>query len=345
MITQSPNEEALRKQLLEACSAITSTDIESLVQTDKYGREGGFALLRPWIEKAIRLFEILASANFDLASETKLTAIYQTTARMQEQFGQIRGYSQGPNSMQERSGRIQNFKQVYDPVFDEIGKFMALSQPGSLDQDRIEAQRLVGELTDIRTKAQNDIERSIKSVNELAEKAGIATYAKIFREEANEHKKMAGWWLGITAALFVTTGVIGVWNYHNVVSVLAILASSAPVAMPPAVSPQSTSLIVQLTLAKLIIFSLLLSAILWAGRVYRANRHNYVVNKHRQNALSTFQVFVSAASADDQTKNAVLLQATQCIFSPQNTGFLASPDKDTEGQSHILEIWRGLPKS
>lgn len=53
----------------------------------------------------------------------------------------------------------------------------------------------------------------------------------------------------------------------------------------------------------------------------------------------TFDVFVKAASADDQTKNAVLLQATQCIFSPQSAGCLAS-EKEPEGSSQLVELVR-----
>jgi hypothetical protein len=70
-----------------------------------------------------------------------------------------------------------------------------------------------------------------------------------------------------------------------------------------------------------IVFSLLLSGMLWVGRIYRAARHNYVVNKHRQNALRTFETFVK--SADPQIKSAVLLQTTGCIFTAQNTGYVA----------------------
>ena len=110
-------------------------------------------------------------------------------------------------------------------------------------------------------------------------------------------------------------------------------ASAASAARP------GPSLTVQLALAKVIAFSILFSAVLWAGRIYRAHRHNYVVNKHRQNALSTFEAFAKA-SEDTPTKNAVLLQATQCIFSPQSTGYLPQ-EKEAEGSTQILEIIRG----
>jgi len=62
------------------------------------------------------------------------------------------------------------------------------------------------------------------------------------------------------------------------------------------------------------------------------------VNQHRQNALSTFETFVKAA-ADDQTKGAVLLQATQAIFTPQVTGFIAQ-ESDSGGPAQVLEIFR-----
>jgi hypothetical protein len=74
--------------------------------------------------------------------------------------------------------------------------------------------------------------------------------------------------------------------------------------------------------------------------MYRSQWHNHVVNKHRQNALSTFETFVKAAS-DEQTKNAVLIQATQCIFSQQPTGFVAH-DSDGAPSPQILEIVRGV---
>jgi len=87
----------------------------------------------------------------------------------------------------------------------------------------------------------------------------------------------------------------------------------------------------------------MVSATFWAGKTYRAHRHNAVVNRHRQNALTTFQTFAQAAS-EEQTKNAVLLQATQCIFSPQQTGYIQS-DNDTPGIPQVLEIVRSFSKA
>ena len=75
----------------------------------------------------------------------------------------------------------------------------------------------------------------------------------------------------------------------------------------------------QYTVPKLIILSVFFSALIWAAKNYQAHRHNYVINRHRQDSLSTFEGFVSAAGDDTETKNAVLLQATQSIFASQST--------------------------
>jgi hypothetical protein len=50
---------------------------------------------------------------------------------------------------------------------------------------------------------------------------------------------------------------------------------------------------------------------------------------------------VKAAEGDQETKNAVLLQATQSIFSPQSTGYPKGEGEPRQG-SHLIEIFRGL---
>ena len=90
-------------------------------------------------------------------------------------------------------------------------------------------------------------------------------------------------------------------------------------------------------MTKIIVISLIYFAAIWASRNYRAHRHLNVVNSHRQNALMTFQTFVKAAGDEDkETKNAVLLEATRCIFSPTSTGYLGG-DQETPSSS-IVEV-------
>ena len=99
--------------------------------------------------------------------------------------------------------------------------------------------------------------------------------------------------------------------------------------------------IVQFTITKVVVLTALFYGLSITNRNYKAHKHNAVMNKHRQNALSTFETFSSAASADDQTKNAVLLETTHSIFSNQQTGYLKS-EGDSESNSKIIEIIKSV---
>ena len=90
------------------------------------------------------------------------------------------------------------------------------------------------------------------------------------------------------------------------------------------------------------IFSILSYIVVWSGKIYKAHKHNYVVNRHRQNALSSFETFIKATS-DDATKNAVLIQATQSIFVPQHTGYIGY-ESDILSSPQILEIIKDVTR-
>jgi hypothetical protein len=96
--------------------------------------------------------------------------------------------------------------------------------------------------------------------------------------------------------------------------------------------------IIQKIIARLVIVSILYYGVVWSAKNYKALRHLSVLNSHRQNALQTFESFVEGAGGDEQTKNAVLLEATHCIFSPANTGYLgAEEDNPTSRIDEILK--------
>jgi hypothetical protein len=90
--------------------------------------------------------------------------------------------------------------------------------------------------------------------------------------------------------------------------------------------------------------SVLYFVLVWCVRVFRSHVHNETVNRHRANALRTFSIFVEGASSD-QIRDAVLVQASQCIFSPQATGFVSGQESDSAGTPQIFEIIRGASQA
>ena len=154
----------------------------------------------------------------------------------------------------------------------------------------------------------------------------MVEYAQVFSQEANSHRKASKWWLGGTVLLAILTVALAwIFYKHFMYSQPQLSAIQA----------------VQLSITKIVILSVLLSATLWTGKIFRANQHNYVVNKHRHNALRSFETFVKSAGADLDTKNAVLVQATKCVFSPQPSGYFSQDSEPVQGPQ-ILEIFRSL---
>jgi hypothetical protein len=84
----------------------------------------------------------------------------------------------------------------------------------------------------------------------------------------------------------------------------------------------------------------LLFGLAFSGRQFVASRHNETVNRHRQNALQTFETFVQGAG-DPETKDAVLMEATRSIFASQPTGFLRN-EGERDSPSTAIEVVRKI---
>ena len=166
-----------------------------------------------------------------------------------------------------------------------------------------------------------ETESIVKSAQDAAAKIGVAHFATKFKEVAETHAKASKVWLSVSAGLGLGTAGVAL-------SFLEWLPISGGFGEAGTI---------QRIVTKLIVISVLYFAAIWSSKNYRSHRHLFVVNSHRQNALMTFETFVKAAGDEDkETKNAVLLEATRCIFSPSVSGYL-SGDQETPSNS-IVEV-------
>ena len=166
-------------------------------------------------------------------------------------------------------------------------------------------------------------EEALGAVQALAAEAGVATHAAHFREAAEKYGESKGhWFWGLLALLPLAALGTVIWMAWS---------------QPPADAGMTAT--VHMLAGRFFVFGVVSYAILWVGRAYRAAAHNQVVNEHRRDALATFQTFAEAAS-DSATRDIVLTQATQCIFSHRPSGF-GQHESDTLPPSHMLELTRG----
>ena len=99
-------------------------------------------------------------------------------------------------------------------------------------------------------------------------------------------------------------------------------------------------------LQSLFIKGFLLSPIyLWLNRSiknYTAQKHLEVVNTHRQKALETFDAFVDAAEGNRETRDAVLLAATEAIFDANQSGYLSAKASSSDSRSPVQQVIREI---
>jgi hypothetical protein len=328
----------LRASLENLLSIYTDRSVEEFVHA-KYGEGASFETHRSTIETVFKLNQMLLDSDLKDLPVSALRLLVSQVDTVTNLFQRIWRFDiakAGQNWVSRRQELLDELQAVQKDYFLSIAPILSFALVRKAFRETSDF-RSAGETAihqfnvEARTKreelraAVDDAKSLLQSVRETVQETGITAHAKRFEAEAESHQSAARGWLLGTAGIGVLTLASAVANLFWLV-------------------PQSTVLngehTLQQAFGKLLIFSILFTAFVWCARVYRSHRHNVVVNRHRANALSSFEAFVKS-TADLDTKNAVLLQATQSIYAPQLTGYVQQ-DAEPAGTSHIIELYRSL---
>ena len=75
---------------------------------------------------------------------------------------------------------------------------------------------------------------------------------------------------------------------------------------------------------------------------YTAEKHLETINRHRQNALATFEAFAEAAGENRETRDAVLLASTDAIFDANQSGYLSVKTSRADNGNPIQQVVRAV---
>ena len=178
-----------------------------------------------------------------------------------------------------------------------------------------------------REQAKIEIEEIKKAVQKAAAEVGVTQHTTNFKEAADYFDKNRSFWMKVIIGLAVTS-IVYIFGMFVLVPVQVqepYFYSFLQGAMP--------------RFAGLLVLFYLLTI---ATGNYRAQAHNYIVNKNKQNALSTFETFVKATD-NEEIKNAVLLQTTKAIFNNTQSGYLKN-ECIGEESSQIIEVFKDFSK-
>lgn len=170
------------------------------------------------------------------------------------------------------------------------------------------------------------------NLKEMSAEVGVVKQAIYFKEEAALHAQQAKEWGIKTIYAGFTLGLcafVSIW-----------------LAYVPALKPEGALQGVQIVTSKLLFFAVLTYWLVLCAKNFMAHKHNEVINRHRENALKTFKALADGAINPD-SKDIVLTHASQCIFSPQDTGYSkTSGATENSGIKSVIEVVpKMLPKS
>ena len=290
--------------------------------------------------------EILNSSRESLLirSQGQLITVNQNLQAFYEHIRQIEEFEiSGENPRDAHNNLLQDTYNYCDSVKQMLGDITAFLSSRKVSQLETDVKTTVAEAVDQSNNLMNSVNELGKAAeaneaarqkrfeelelaiqNHLAEKP-ISQYKTIFQKQAREHYKNARIWLGMAG---VATGAF----------VAAFILLSIFVKF------EGTELAG--TLQNLFTKGFLLSPIyVWLNRSIKnhtAQKHLEVINTHRQNALETFDTFVAAAEGNRETRDAVLLAATEAIFDANQTGYLSTKAAGPDSRSPVQQVIREI---
>jgi hypothetical protein len=236
------------------------------------------------------------------------------------------------NAANARNSIITGLQNRRDSLFSNLWQYIAYCVARNTDTSilEIEARATIQsikdqseQLTEQLNTAKTDAESALAAIRAVAAEQGVSQQASYFKQEAEVQEVLANKWLKQTYWFAFAVGSFAILSLflHKI----------------SFIKPESNAEMIQLMSSKFLIFAVLGYLLLMAARNYTTHKHNAVVNKHRQNALLTYQALVTA-SINEGTEDIVLAHAASCIFSPQETGFSSSKGDLSSGSKSVLEL-------
>lgn len=321
----------LADQIKTKLQQFLTITVDQLTREPELGNQLSFKTGESLFIKIIELFKKVNAVELLDVPYNTLKAFNGQLDQAVSIFNQIKTFNPATgNPVNQRNSLLSQLENQFDTYYSSALPILmaGLLNTNDLSIERTKLNEALKELEKEKEKAKLESEKYLNEIKDVLSKArqaavevGVAQHNMIFKEEADEHKKLSENWLKWTIGVLVAITLVGV-------GLLFIKPSD-----------ERTPFLIHFTVTKIVILTIMFYALAICTRNYKAHKHNSILNKHRQNALNTFETFSKAAGTDTQTKNAILLEATHTIFSNQQTGYI-NTDGENDSPNKIIEIIR-----
>lgn len=225
----------------------------------------------------------------------------------------------------DENNKISNFLLVYDSL--KINNLL------SLQKDKEEIDSLIRQLSDSKLKA----DELIRLLQEKATGQTVQDYAAIFQNQAESYSALKF----RLKPLQMKVGSAQVWL---IISVLLIVAFSLVAININSVFPvdftQDKSVVTIELLTRLLVISFAIYLVSFSFKQYNVQNHLHTMNKHRQNTLNSFKMFIeSLDTSDNVTRTALMMEVAKAIYDSGQSGYISSKD-GADSSPSVIELTR-----
>lgn len=326
--------EKIYQEARESLERVQQFDAESLRRAEDLGAHLNFAEAVEPAQRLVDLFRRLSPEALQDFPDPILTEVKNQANSTFNLFKQIIEFSpESGNPKQQQQTFVQQIVGAYPQSFQVLHPFIAYSLHRSADFQRLDAEaRATLQSVEDRSSAfseamqthEQEAHRILDEIRKVAAEEGVTQQASHFRAESEAHEEKAEEWRKRTVRIAWLLGLF---------AVLSIFIHKIP-----ELKPDTAYDTIQLAISKVLVFFVITYMLILSTRNFMSHKHNSVVNKHRQNALMTHRALVEAAT-DSGARDAVMVHAASCIFSPQPTGY-SQPSSDGEhaGPRSVVEL-------
>lgn len=324
----------LYEEARQSLKRIQEFKVDELIRESDLGKSLNFKEVTLPAQQLIDLYNRLSLNALDDFPDSQLTQIRDSANSNYKLFSQILEFSpeqQNPHGVRQQF--IDQIVNAYPSTFQQLHPYISYSLHRSADFQRLdnEARSVLqniedkaNNITDALANHEKEAQRVLDEIRKVAAEEGVTQQAAHFRAESDHHETEAEKWRKKTLNLSWLLGSFAVVSLflHKI----------------PFLAPINTYDTVQLGISKVLIFAVIAYVLFLSARNFLNHKHNAILNKHRQNALMTHRALIEA-SGDSGVREAIMLQAASCIFSPQATGYATSDgSNETSSSKSMVEI-------
>ncbi|MCC6209186.1 MAG: hypothetical protein IT488_13700, partial [Gammaproteobacteria bacterium] len=299
---------------------IQEFDVEDLVQAERLGASNFRNAVDP-AKRILTLFNQLPLTTLDYFPDPQLEEVKSQANSLYGLLTEILEFDVDAGDVTNRQKQVvQRLDDQYRENFTQLFPLISYSMARSVDFNKLESQgrAAVQSIRDETEKLMKEIELQkvtaseiLNDVRKAAAEQGVSQQAKYFMEEAESHAAEAKRWRWWTVAMAVVVGAFGISTLflHKI----------------PLIAPQNIYETIQFTIGKLIVFGVLAYMLSLCGRNFLSNRHNEIVNRHRQNALMTYKALVDAGGTPE-ARDVILNHAASSVYRLHDTGYTKTND-------------------